>query len=452
LSNNDLGKNQRGEAGYGPTDIAQALGNLMKLKYLDLSNNNIGNTGSTGTVALGKSLANLTQLTHLDLSTNEIGSNANEGQGDIVQSLGTLTQLTYLDLSHNYFPWISNQVFIGQVLGNLTKLIYIDLSDTQCIVAMSLVHSLMKLNQLKFFSFSSNFASFTDILLINQALNHTLAPPLSFQMSSLNDIETYCQSLPINVSHVNLRSSIAGICGSDDKVFLVTALMKCLSNYSQITFLDFSQNCLCKAPISCDTEECYGGKPFGDVLYKFNKLTYLNLSDNGIVGGCGVTLGQSLGNLTKLRYLDFSDNNIGDYEDDSATAIGQSIGYLTDLIHLDLSDNNLGLSGDGGIGQSLGNLTNLTFLDFSNNVIGNSKESIVAIGNSLVYLTQLKSLNFANNDISYSINVTQYLYKLTHLTYLNFSGNSLGYNNVKESTSIGHILSNLPQLIMLDLS
>ncbi|XP_040948478.1 receptor-like protein 6 [Gossypium hirsutum] len=67
--------------------LPHSMGNLVSLKFLDLSYSNL-----SGTVP--RSLGNLLQLTHLDLSGNQFS-------GQIPSSILNLTQLEYLKISEN---------------------------------------------------------------------------------------------------------------------------------------------------------------------------------------------------------------------------------------------------------------------------------------------------------------------------------------------------------------
>ena len=82
--------------------FGEHLRDLTRLEVLNLSNNLIGKTDSTGTQAIGQSLSALTNLRKLDLSGNWIGQIDSNGTQTIGQSLSALTNLRELDLSANW--------------------------------------------------------------------------------------------------------------------------------------------------------------------------------------------------------------------------------------------------------------------------------------------------------------------------------------------------------------
>ena len=176
------------------------------------------------------------------------------------------------------------------------------------------------------------------------------------------------------------------------------------------------------------------------------KLTYLNLSENDLVG----ELPLSLVHLTRLKELYIFNTKV-------TGSIPPGIGNLKNLVHLDLSGNRL----VGAIPSSLGQLANLEYLKLHGNFfnssippeMGNLKKlielnlhanSIVgAIPSSLIHLTSLKRLDLSENQINGSIPL-----EIGYMKQLDF----LLLRNNRLVGSIPSSFGRLTNLTSLDLS
>ena len=141
---------------------------------------------------------------------------------------------------------------------------------------------------------------------------------------------------------------------------------------------------------------------YGVRLDKRNRVYYLRLDDNNLIG----SLPAELGNLTNLQEL-------GLYNNQLSGSIPTELGNLTNLTSLILSSNQL----SGFIPTELCNLTNLTALSLNSNQLSGIIPS--ALGN----LTNLAYLYLFDNQLSGVI--PSALGNLTNLTYLYLFANQL---------------------------
>lgn len=452
LSNNALGVSDSN----GTITLSQGLSSLTRLTSFDISINSIGFTDSQGEVALGKAILYLRQVNHIDLSRNGIGYIDSQGLKSISTGLSQLSCLVSLGFSKNFIGYTDSQgsTAIGDGLSNLTQLSFLDISGNY-IASDSLgsfIQSFYGLRKLRNLIFLPNSIANSDILRINNALNHTLAPPLPSIIASVSDAYDFCQSFPSSAESCDLSARIPSPAAST-----LAVLLECLRQKKQLISLKLSDNNIGWGNSSSTIA-------LGQGLSDFTQLTLLDISNNylGASDSWGVAaLGQGLSSLRQLRFLDLSINDIGFTDSNGTIVLSNGISNLTQLKYLDLSANRLGLRNSDGVvelGKALSELKQLTFFELSVNPIEyvDSKGS-TAIGSGLSGLTNLSFL-----DLSYTLMSTQGssggmavgqgLANMDQLTFLDLSLNSIGYTNSQDVVEISKSLSGLTSLVMIDLS
>ncbi|CAO5680857.1 MAG: hypothetical protein HEEMFOPI_01401 [Holosporales bacterium] len=492
LARNSIGLN----INSGIFVILQSLGMLTNLTFLDLSGMYVAFNGENGTVALSQSLKNLTNLIYFDLSgENFIGSDSDYGTIILGQSLKNLVKLKHLDLSGNLIGYLSDEGtnVIGQALENLTNLMFLNISwnymgynSEESILSIAKSLSILKnLNLFCLLPCRYNFKN-KNIIIINQALNHTLSPQIKTYLYTIKDVEIFCQNLSPSIENIDLTANMF-----QPDVLTMTFLMNCLASLKYLTILNLSKNMI-------GFQDDKVTMAFGHLLKNLTKLKTLNISDNymglrygedGIIDLCeslaylknmtvfdaaknyigyqsyqsSIVFGQSLGNLTQLRYLDLSRNWIGYHSDEGTIVVGQSLGNLTQLRYLDLLRNWIGYTGNKGIlaiSDSLRSLNKLKQLDFSQNWLGSNirgnETGMMNFCQSFRGLFSLNNLNLAGNMIEYSWNngtivLGEALGNLTNLTQLNLAGNNIGGTGETGVIALAYGLMNLKSLRLLDL-
>ncbi|XP_073112193.1 uncharacterized protein [Elaeis guineensis] len=293
---------------HGRLSVAvDMLGNLNRLKYLDLSGNNI--IGHTKQM-----LGNLSQLRHLSLSGNQIS-------GQFPESLGNLSHLEYLDLSYNR---ISGE--IQKSMGNLHNLEVLDLSSNQ-ITGWIPEEILGNNSQLRSLYLRSNQISGE-------------IPKNLRDASHLEDLDLFNNrisgEIPETIGNLhNLESLMLG--GNN----ITGQIPRNMSNLCDLQWLDLSNNNFAGEITSLieGFSECIKNNKL-DRGSSLKSLAFMVMSNNNFSG----TIPESLGQLSGLVELDLSSNSFTGYLSEV------HFSNLTRLKVLDLSYNSLKLNlSDGWI-------------------------------------------------------------------------------------------------------
>ncbi|XP_044968721.1 probable LRR receptor-like serine/threonine-protein kinase At3g47570 isoform X2 [Hordeum vulgare subsp. vulgare] len=457
--------------------ICPQLGNLTRLRVLNLSANSLGGEipGSIGRCAalsamdLGEnslsgsmpaSMGLLSKLTFLNLTHNNL-------TGDIPMSFSNLTSLTSLNMKTNYFH--------GQIpswLGNLTSLTHLGL--TQNGFTGHVPPDLGKMSNLDTFDVMDNklegpfptsmfnISSITNFNIGFNQLTGSLPLDIGFKLPKLSVLATHLNQFqgPIPASLSNASALKYLLFGGNQYygpiprdigthgrliVFLVGNnllqtpepkdwdFLTSLTNCSNLELLSLEENNLegvmpvSIANLSAELKWIKLGRnnitgtiPAG--LSKFQKLTTLTLHRSFFTG----TLPPDIGQIPSLQYLHLSNSRFHGQ-------IPQSLGNITQLSKLLLSNNFL----DGRIPASLGNFTKLLSMDLSGNSLrGDIPQEIGRLNN-------LGTIDLSMNELSGEI--PEALGSCVLLNSLYLQGNNL-------QGQIPKGLSSLRDLGKLDLS
>uniref|UniRef100_A0A0E0CLV3 non-specific serine/threonine protein kinase n=1 Tax=Oryza meridionalis TaxID=40149 RepID=A0A0E0CLV3_9ORYZ len=396
--------------------IPQELGYLVNLKKLSLYSNNL-----TGLIP--SSLGNLSKLSYLSLWHNQLS-------GHISQELGKLVNLENLELSENMLTGS-----IPNSLGNLTKLSNLLLWSNKLSGHIPKeLGNLVNLNNLTLDennltgSIPNSLGNLTKLTSISLASNQ-LSGFIPQELGNLVNLEV------LEISLNNLSGELpSGLCATGrlhnfiaDHNNLVgplpTSLLNCktlvrvrlernqlegdiseLGLHANLVYIDMSSN-----------------KLFGQLSRRWGectKLTYLHASNNRITG----VIPSSLGKLSRLGSLDISSNKIEGH-------IPPEIGSMVSLFNLSLANNLL----HGNIPEELGSLQNLEYLDLSSNNLSGP------IQGSIENCLKLQLLRLGHNHLGGSIPI-----KLGMLTYLQ------ELLDLSDNSFVGIIPSQLSGLSMLD--
>ena len=409
----------------GPLGVAYlslALVVNTTLTYLNLDGNLAQAFGAT---YLSRALSrNITALTDLNLARNEIDDSVAES---LSRALSVNTTLTYLNLSGNEIG-ASGAIYLSEALSENTTLTDLNLSDNEIGTsgATSLSHVLTRNTTLTHLNLSENEIRNPHVLCFlerNTTLTH-----LNLSHNSINDygVCLLFQTLAVNttLTHLNLsHNSIDHFSSS----FLFTAL----SRNTTLTHLNLSHSSI----------DHFSASHLFEALSTNTTLTHLNLSHNSINNNSAYLLSRVLQDNTALTHLDLSGNQIGASD---VTYLSGALLVNTTLTDLNLSNNEIDTSGATALFEVLSRNTTLTHLNLSKNNIRNP----LSFSEDLSDNTTLTNLNLSGNiiDVSDAPPPWAFFVRLTHL--------NLSYNNIDDNGAyrLGSFLSRNTTLTHLNLS
>ncbi|XP_051137609.1 receptor-like protein EIX2 [Andrographis paniculata] len=392
-----------------------SLRELKYLNYLDLSQNKF--QGSR----IPEFLGSMTELQYLNLSWCFL-------DGVVPDHLGNLSKLRSLDLHNNYGGLVSNDITWVSNFSSLEylDLSRVNLSQTNDLVkvlnvlpslsVLRLSWSSLNNNHLSHACINSSFLSHVYRLDLRGNSFHGEVPCFLSNMTSLRILDlsyngyntSHLQFLKVrNLVHLNLDGNQFEY-ESDwisellrDNCRLESLSLSGNNFHGEISSV-FNNISGCWSQ-NLKSLELSGNNFKGDLpndLDKVKRLTFLRLSFSNISG----EIPESLGNLSGLEVVDISNTKL-------VGLIPSSFRKLKALRWLGLSSNQL----SGEIPESLGNLSGLEELDISYNKL------VGLIPSSFRKLKALRLLSLSYNQLSGEIPI--FLGQLSNLEDLGISGN-----------------------------
>jgi len=244
----------------------------------------------------------------------------------------------------------------------------------------------------------------------------------------LQNLEYFCEALPVNTTLTHLDLGVNGIAASG-----AASLSDAIKVNTVLTNLDLSWNVIGAS----------GAGSLSDAIKVNTVLTNLNLSWNRIGASGAASLSDAIKVNTVLTSLYLSWNVIGA---SGAGSLSDAIKVNTVLTNLDLSSNDIGDSGAGFLSDAIKVNTVLTSLDLSGNGIGDSGAG--SLSDAIRVSTVLTNLNLSRNRIgdSGAASLSDAIKVNTVLTNLNLSENRIGAfgaGSLSDAITVNTVLTNL---------
>ncbi|VAH08889.1 unnamed protein product [Triticum turgidum subsp. durum] len=390
--------------------IPPAMGNLSKLVVLAIGSNNISGT-------IPPSFADLATVTVFSIVKNHV-------HGQIPPWLGNLTALNDLNMGRN--------IMSGHVPPALSKLINLRVLTVAINNLQGLIPPvLFNMSSLEYLNFGSN------------QLSGSLPQDIGFRLSNLKKFSVFYNKfegqIPASLSNISslehlslhgnrFRGRIPSNIGQSGRLTVFEVgnnelqatesrdwdFLTSLANCSSLSLVNLQLNNLSGIlpnSIGNLSQKLEGLRAGGNQIAghiptgigRYYKLAILEFADNCFTG----TIPSDIGKLSNLKELSLFQNRY--YGE-----IPSSIGNLSQLNLLSLSTNNL----EGSIPATFGNLTELISLDLSSNLLsGQIPEEVMSIS------TLALSLNLSNNLLDGPI--SPHVGQLVNLAIMDLSSNKL---------------------------
>ena len=458
-------------------DIVNVLNNNNKLQELDLSHNNIQETGATAIFKMASTknlhkliishnnindnvefletfLSRNTNLEELDFSHNNL-----QPAGAIKVCRANLSKLIKFNISHNGIT-IDAVDDIGALLSHNTKLQKLDLSgnDLQELGYKRIFKSLQIISNLLLLkvSYSSVVNEAADQL-ATLLLHNIFLRELDLRYNNLSTsdavkifsgLKNISNLVTIDISHNMITDEaaeiIATVLSCNNKLQSLDLSCNHFTSEGFVNIFEHLKNIvyLKKLYIGSNEITIKAAHSIATVLCLNSKLEELDLSNNILQTPGTIIIFKSLRRYLNLKKIYINDNMITDEAaDDIAVVLSQS----TQLEELDISCNDLQTEGIIKIFEGIKHISTLTKLNIAHNMITDEAGKYildVLSSNSKLKELNLSHINFEN--ASYFKNL-----KLANLNKFIFSSNNIHEQNTNE---ISHFLSHCTNLQVLELS
>ncbi|XP_062200192.1 probable LRR receptor-like serine/threonine-protein kinase At3g47570 [Phragmites australis] len=379
--------------------IPSTMGHLSKLVILNIRNNNI-----SGLVP--SSFANLTALTFFSISDNYV-------HGEIPPWLGNLTVLTHLNIAVNMMGG-----HVPPVLAKLTYLEYLTIAVNKFDGVIQ--PSLFNISSLEVLDLGSN------------QLSGSLPPDMGFTLPNLREFFAFYNKfegkIPASLSNISLLGGLVfhgnrfrGPIPPNVGIYGLLTDFDVGNNELEATkprdwdFLTSLANCSNLIHFNLQLNNLSGVLP-NTISNLSQELQYMGLGGNQIAGH----IPTGIGRYHKLTNLEFADNLF-------TGTIPSDIGKLSNLHELVLFQNRF----HGEIPSSLDNITQLNLFQLSTNYL--EGKIPVSLGN----LSKLTSFDISNNRLSGQI--PQEIINISSLTQLFDLSNNVLSGHI--SPQIGHLVN-----------
>ncbi|XP_068744276.1 NLR family CARD domain-containing protein 3-like [Montipora capricornis] len=354
-------------------ELAHTFGSLLEIQTCDLSRGTVS--------ALARALEINSTLTYLNLSDNEIGDS---GAGALAKAMERNSTLTFLDLCISGKIGDSGAAALAKAMelnSSLTELHlgYNEIGDSG---AGALAKAMERNSTLTKLSLFGNEIGDSGAGALAKAVerNSTLTK-LSLFGNEIGDsgaaalaraVERNSTLTELHLGYNEIGDSGAG------------ALAKAMERNSTLTKLSLFGNEIGES----------GAGALAKAVERNSTLTKLSLFGNEIGDSGAAALAKAVERNSTLAELHLSNNEIGD---SGAAALAKAMERNSTLTKLSLSDNKIGDSGAVSLAEAMERNSTLTELNLSSNEIGDT--GAAALAKAVERNSTLTELHLLNNEI-----------------------------------------------------
>ena len=402
----------------GPNTVASAenmnrLSNSV-LRKLDISYNNIGDTGIT---ALAHCLEHRFNLNTLNLRCTKIGDEGAISLAELFRHLTASTSITglqKLDMSYNHIGDIG-AIALAESIRYLIRLTELNVTGNKigdagavAIIRVGTARKNLKL-QIANHRITENFST-----TMEQGVDGN-CHILDIDGQMCDEVEDLLLNMKDDTGHLNNINEISIHISNNIKIENLAAIVKCCYKLKTLN-------------VGCNGIGSDGTKALAEGLQHCNSLQILNFEGNGIGSDGAKALAEGLQHCNSLQTLNLEGNSIGS---DGTKALAEGLQHCNCLQTLNLEVNGIGSDGTKALAEGLKHWNSLRTLNVAYNGIGSDGTKAFAEG--LQHFNSLQTLNFEGNSIG-SDGVKALAECLQHcnsLQILNLERNSIGSDGTK---------------------
>ena len=403
------------------------------LRKLDISCNNIGDTG---VAALAHCLKHLISLSTLNLKCTKISDEGAKSLAELFRHLTASTNITgslqKLDMSYNHISDVG-AVALAESIRHLTRLTELNLTGNIIgdVGAEAIISVGTARKNLKFQIANHRITNF--ITTMEQGVDGN-CHILDIDSQMFEEVEDLLQNMNDDTRYSNNINEIRIHISNKIKIESLAAIVKCCYKLKTLeirldTRVKMDSKILAELFYCCSKKQELKKSKSSKALSECQDFGVINLRLLGVIDANGAkALAEGLLHCNSLQTLNVGYNSCGS---DGAKALAEGLQHCNSLQTLNLEGNGIASDGAKALAEGLQHCNSLQTLNIGYNGIGSDGAKALAEG--LQHCNSLQTLNLERNSIGSdgAKALAEGLQHCNSLQTLNLKLNSIGSDGAK---------------------
>ena len=403
------------------------------LRKLDISCNNIGDTG---VAALAHCLKHLISLSTLNLKCTKISDEGAKSLAELFRHLTASTNITgslqKLDMSYNHISDVG-AVALAESIRHLTRLTELNLTGNiigdvgaEAIISVGTARKNLKLQ-------IANHRITNFITTMEQGVDGN-CHILDIDSQMFEEVEDLLQNMNDDTRYSNNINEIRIHISNKITIESLAAIVKCCYKLKTLeirldTRVKMDSKILAELFYCCSKKQELKKSKSSKALSECQDFGVINLRLLGVIDANGAkALAEGLLHCNSLQTLNVGYNSCGS---DGAKALAEGLQHCNSLQTLNLEGNGIASDGAKALAEGLLHCNSLQTLNVGYNSCGS--DGAKALAECLKHCNSLQTLNLRNNSIGSNgaKALAEGLLHCNSLQTLNLEGNSIGSDGAK---------------------